>query len=97
MSYQSLSELNAAAAANPVPVPAAGRLIVNPLYPASHRAIVQRAINYMLSTYWCLPATGDIIPNLEAFKAYIRAFLFYAGFDVVKEGGGLVVTPSVRL
>jgi hypothetical protein len=35
--------------------------------------------------------------NLEAFKAHIRAFTFYIGFNVIREGGGSTTAPGLRL
>jgi hypothetical protein len=37
------------------------------------------------------------MPDLDAFEAHVRAFSFYVGFNVVKEGGGTAVAPSLRL
>jgi hypothetical protein len=37
------------------------------------------------------------MPDLDTFEAHVRAFSFYAGFNVVKEGGGTAVAPSLRL
>jgi hypothetical protein len=76
---------------------AEGRPRVNLACPESHRVVVQRAINRLLEGFWLQPETSDVIPSLEVFKAYIRAFSFYHGFNVVREGGGSVVSPGLRL
>jgi hypothetical protein len=41
--------------------------------------------------------TSDLMRNLEAFEAYVRAFSFYVGFDVVREGGGSTAAPGLCL
>jgi hypothetical protein len=76
---------------------AEGRPRVNPACPESHRAVVQRAINRLLEGFWLQPETGDVMPSLEVFEAYIRAFSFCHGFDVVREGGGSAASPGLRL
>jgi hypothetical protein len=92
MSYLFLNELNAAAATT-----ATGRPLVSPHCSESHQALVQRVIDSMPQEHWRLPATGDLMANLEAFEAHIRAFAFCAGFDVVREGGGSATAPGLRL
>jgi hypothetical protein len=37
------------------------------------------------------------MPDLDAFESYVRAYSFYVGFNVVKEGGGSAVAPGLRL
>jgi hypothetical protein len=87
MSYLFLDKLNAAAAAS-------SRPLANPECPEPRRALVQRVINSMPQGHWRLPTTSDVIENLDAFEAYIRAFSFCEGFNVVKEGGGVCSLPG---
>jgi hypothetical protein len=51
----------------------------------------------MLPSHWTLPTTGVIMPDLDVFESYVRAYSFCAGFDIVKEGGGSAVAPGLRL
>jgi hypothetical protein len=86
-----LSQIHAAAAAQAV------KLVVHPVCPESHRDIVQRVIDRMPPVHWVLPATDDIMSDLDTFEAHVRAASFCAGFDVVKEGGGTAAAPTLRL
>lgn len=71
--------------------------VVHSACPETHRVIVQRAIDRMPPAYWILPVTGDIMRSLAAFEAHVRCASFCAGFDVVKEGGGIAAAPALRL
>jgi hypothetical protein len=64
--------------------------------PESHKAIVQRTIDRMPQKHWRLPATGDIMPNLEEFEAHVKDSSFCAGFDVVCRGRGNKSFPEMR-